>query len=95
MNRKDNVGKYALVTGGTSGIGYEFVKVFASEGYNVVIVARNENDLQRVSNEIKSQYGVDVITMSKDLFDRDKAFTIYEELKSRNIKIDTLRTRSR
>ena len=90
MNRKDNVGKYALVTGGTSGIGYEFVKVFASEGYNVVIVARNENDLQRVSNEIKSQYGVDVITMSKDLFDRDKAFTIYEELKSRNIKIDTL-----
>jgi short-subunit dehydrogenase len=90
MNGKSNNGKYALVTGGTSGIGYEFVRVFASEGYNVVIVARNENDLHRVSSEVKNQYGVDVVTLSKDLFDRDKAFTVYEELKARNITIDTL-----
>ena len=33
---------YVLITGGTSGIGLELSKLFANDGYNLIIVARNE-----------------------------------------------------
>jgi short-subunit dehydrogenase len=39
-------GKFALITGATSGIGYELAKLFAKDGYNLVIVSRSEDTLQ-------------------------------------------------
>src|SRR5688572_17634628 len=82
--------KYALVTGGTSGIGYELARLLAKDGYNLVIVARTESDLERVSNEFSVTYGVNVISLSKDLFEADAAFEVYEECKSRDIIVDIL-----
>lgn len=82
--------QFALVTGGTSGIGYELVKLLANDGYNLVIVARTESDLQRVSKEISEKYSVEVKTIAKDLFDRENAFALYNEIVSQNIQIDIL-----
>jgi len=81
---------YALVTGGTSGIGYELVKLLAKDGYNLVVVARTEADLLQLSNEVKQQYGVDVITIAKDLFNIDNAFELHNEVKTKNIEIEIL-----
>ena len=86
-NKKE---QYALVTGGTTGIGYELVRLLAKDGYNLVIVARNESDLQNVSNEMRHQYGIKVITMAKDLFNRENAFAIYEDLNAQGIEIEIL-----
>ena len=36
---------YTLITGGTSGIGYELAKIFAAKGHNIILVAREEADL--------------------------------------------------
>ncbi len=82
--------KYALVTGGTSGIGYELAKLLAKDEFNLVIVARTESDLQRVSNELSVMYGVNVITIAKDLFDPNACFEIYQEIKSKDITINIL-----
>jgi short-subunit dehydrogenase len=82
--------KYAVVTGGTSGIGYELAKLLAADGYNLVIVARTESDLLEVANEIRQRFVVEVITLSKDLFDVKNAFSLYEEVRSRNIQVDIL-----
>lgn len=60
-----NPPKYALITGATSGIGYELAKLFAEDGYNLVIVARTETDLQRTAAEFSSRYGVTVIPIAK------------------------------
>jgi uncharacterized protein len=81
---------YALVTGGTSGIGYELAKLLAADGYNLVIVARHENDLIQVSNEIKKNHNVDVVIISKDLFNPDNAFELFNEIKTKNIVVEIL-----
>lgn len=81
--------KYALITGATSGIGYELAKLFAKDQYNLVIVARNTEELEKASNEFK-QSGVEVITISKDLFKVEAPFEIYDEIKSKGIQIDVL-----
>lgn len=82
--------KYAVVTGGTSGIGYELAKLLAADGYSLVIVARTENDLEEVARDIRQQFAVEVITLSKDLFDVKNAFSLYEEVRSRNIRTEIL-----
>ncbi len=81
---------YALVTGGTSGIGYELVKVLAENGYNLIIVARHENDLIRVADEIKANYSVDVISIGKDLFNPENAFDLYNQVKEKNLHVEIL-----
>ncbi|WP_158824856.1 SDR family NAD(P)-dependent oxidoreductase [Mucilaginibacter lacusdianchii] len=81
--------KYALITGATSGIGFELAKIFAKEKYNLILVARNEQELNNCSNELK-QSGIDVITISKDLFKREEAFAVYDEVKSRGLQVDVL-----
>jgi short-subunit dehydrogenase len=80
---------YALITGASEGIGYELAKLFASDGYNLVIVARNNDELENRAAEF-SQQGVEVIVIAKDLFKREEAFALCEEIQSRNIQIDVL-----
>ena len=86
----NNQGKNALVTGGTSGIGYELAKLFAADGYSLVLVARNSDRLQAVSSELKQQYGVQVHTIEKDLFKPGAAKEIWDETKSKGLTIDVL-----
>lgn len=72
------------------GIGYELAKLFAADGYNLIIVARTEEDLQQRAAEFSKQYGVDVISISKDLFQPEAAFELYDEVKSKNVTVDIL-----
>jgi short-subunit dehydrogenase len=82
--------QYALVTGGTSGIGLELAKLFAKDGYNLVLVARNEDELAMAAQEVKAINDVDIITISKDLFDPENAFALYDELQQKGIAINVL-----
>lgn len=87
---QDNKGKLALITGGTSGIGYELAKQFAADGFNLVLVARVTDRLQAVSDEFKNQYGVQVHTIEKDLFKPGAAKEIYDETTRLGQTVDVL-----
>lgn len=86
----DTNNRYALITGATEGIGYELAKLFAGNGYNLIIVARTAADLQQLEQEFSKEYGVQVISISKDLFQPDAAFELYDEVKSKNVIVDVL-----
>ena len=82
--------KCALVTGATSGIGKEIARLLAKDQYNLVIVARNQDELNNTANELKLESGVEVRTLAKDLFSRDAVFEVYNEVKSQGFEIDVL-----
>ena len=84
-----NNNRYALVTGATSGIGYELAKLFAGDGYNLVIVARDENELRQKAQEFSAS-NVDVVHIAKDLFQPKAAFELYEEVRNRKLTVDVL-----
>ena len=84
-----NTAKYALITGATSGIGYELAKLFARNGYHLVIVARHEDNLLRAASELRT-WGHEVDIIATDLFDPQNAFHVYNKVKQKGIEIDVL-----
>ncbi|MEH3112865.1 SDR family NAD(P)-dependent oxidoreductase [Pedobacter terrae] len=85
----DNTKHFALITGASSGIGYELAKLFAKDSFNLIIVGREEASLQRTAVVLEEQ-GVEVITIIADLFEPNAAFNLYEQIKAKNIQIDVL-----
>jgi len=81
--------KYALITGATSGIGYELAKIFAENNYNLIIVARKHDELNHKQNELR-KYGIDVIPYAKDLFKSEDAYSIYADLALKGISPEIL-----
>lgn len=61
----------ALITGGTSGIGYRFAEEFARGGTNLVLVARNEDRLASIKEDLGQRYGINVETIQADLAVRE------------------------
>ena len=84
-------GKTALVTGASSGIGQELAKLFAQDGYNLVLVGRKEDTLDRLAEVFKSNYGTQEITViNKDLFEEDSAQDVYNQVREKGITVNIL-----
>ena len=84
-------GKTALVTGASSGIGQEIAKLLAADGYNLVLVARSEDTLDRLAEVFKSNYGTQQITViNKDLSEEDAAQDVYDQVKAAGITVNIL-----
>ncbi|WP_343673563.1 SDR family oxidoreductase [Chitinophaga sp.] len=86
----ENRNKYALITGATSGIGFELAKCFAKDSYNLILVARNEERLNEVTNKLKEEFSIEVTPIAKNLFAPESAEEIYEQTKKMGITVDVL-----
>ena len=73
----------ALVTGASSGIGKEIAYYLASLGIDLIIVARNKENLEKIKKDVN--VNVKIITM--DLITRDNIFKLYDMVKSDDIDI--------
>jgi len=65
-------GPYALVAGGSDGLGFAFAEAIARRGLNLILIARQENRLKTAANQLKEKYGVDVIAVAANLADFDR-----------------------
>ena len=89
MNSYKN--KLALVTGASTGIGYAIAKELASRGANLIVSAteRSANKLQDLSLEIK-EIGSECHIFVEDLSELDSGRSLYNQIKSKNLKVDLL-----
>jgi len=80
---------FALITGATSGIGLELAKLFAKDNFNLIIVARDEAKLESTASLLRNE-GIDVITISTDLFVAGNAEDLYQQVKGLGLQVDIL-----
>ena len=81
---------YALITGGSSGIGREYARELAAKGWNLIIVSNRNEDNLRVAEELSRQYGVAVEPLYADLTENDSAEKIYERTKALGAEVEVL-----
>ena len=82
--------KWALITGASQGIGYEFAKLFAEQGYNLVLVARDKARLDQVAEELRGKHAGKFKVLAKDLGTTTAAQEIFAELKREQIFVSVL-----
>ena len=79
---------YTVITGASSGIGYEAALSFAQKNKNLIIIARNEDKLKELKKEItKINPELDVIIKATDLSIRENVYKLYNDLKNYTLEI--------
>lgn len=86
----DETRPYALVAGGSKGIGFAIAEALARRNYNLVLIARNTDTLQAAKKLLQDQYGVAVSILSYDLSKEESAPAIAEWCNNNNIKLKML-----
>lgn len=81
---------HALITGASQGLGLEISKLFAQNGYPLILVARNQARLDTLAQELIATYRIDVLTISKDLSLPTAADELETLISNRNISIEIL-----
>ena len=82
--------KTALVTGSSSGIGFEIVKYLSRFDMQIIVTARREDKLLELKEEVESKSNSKVIVLVKDLANSDSPQEIYDFCKNKNYKVDFL-----
>lgn len=80
----------ALVTGASGGIGLELARVFARNGFNLILVARRKSELEDLASEIRKKYGLDVHVFPMDLLGADAPAKLAQHLEDENLRVDVL-----
>jgi short-subunit dehydrogenase len=79
-----------LITGASSGIGAAFAQKFAALGRNVLLVARSEDKLITLCNELGRMSGIRAQYFALDLTEPDAPARLFEETRNRGLEIDML-----
>ncbi len=87
MNLRLKYGTTALVAGASEGIGAAYATYLASQGIDLVLIARRMPPLQDLADKLKKTYFIEVTCLSCDLSDRKATAQIVEALNGREINI--------
>ncbi len=79
--------EWALVTGASSGIGYELARILAADHFDLALVARNEARLNEVANELRARGNTTVQVFAKDLSMEAAPTEIYHALTNTAVSV--------
>lgn len=89
LSKRYGKGSWVIITGGSSGIGFEFAKEFVKRNFNIIIIARNQDKLDKSAQEIRNlNSNVKVKTITFD-FGIQSAVKDYDDLWDKIQKIET------
>ena len=80
----------ALITGASGGIGLELARLFAADGYSLILVARSAEKLGLLAAALKGQHNIDAIAVPIDLSDPGAPEELFILLEERGIGVDVL-----
>lgn len=83
-------GPYALVAGGSKGIGYAIAEALAKRQYNLVLIARHMDSLLSAKTKLETAYKVHVSVLSYDLSKEESAKAISQWCTDRNLSLKML-----
>lgn len=81
---------YALIAGGSKGIGYALAEAWAKRNYNLILIARHWDSLASAKHKLESTYGIHVELLSYDLSREESATEIASWCTERNIPLKAL-----
>jgi short-subunit dehydrogenase len=82
--------KTALITGASFGIGMEFARIFAREGYNLVLVARSADRLRQLASELEKCHGTRSLILATDLTEPGAPGYVLDQTTRAGIPVDVL-----
>ncbi|HMB25581.1 MAG: SDR family NAD(P)-dependent oxidoreductase [Chloroflexota bacterium] len=80
----------ALITGASGGIGLELSRLFARDGYNLILVARSAEKLQTLAREVEQVHGITATALPADLSQPNSARELYRQVQAKGIQVDAL-----
>ncbi len=86
MNNEDTV----LITGASSGIGYELAKVFAFHQYNLILISRNTQKLNELANKLINNHNIRVDIITQDLSEPGAAKKVFDNVINMHLQVDVL-----
>ncbi len=82
--------KIALITGATSGIGEACAHMFAEQGYHLILIARREQLLEKLTETLKQKYQIEVKKIQADVRDKENITYVLETLPAHWKEVDVL-----
>jgi short-subunit dehydrogenase len=82
--------KYALVTGGSSGIGLAFSRRLAELGHNILLVSNQRHELEIVASELHVNFGIKTATLFIDLARQEAAQEVFDFCQQHNFEVEIL-----
>jgi uncharacterized protein len=81
---------YALITGASKGIGKSIAYELAKQGYPILLVARNDEELKTLSDDLRIKYGIDTPFLSIDLSTNGASLKVTDWVKMNNYSVGLL-----
>jgi len=80
----------ALITGASSGFGAEFARLFAADGFDLILVARSGAAMEEIAQVQEGRHGISVTVLPKDLSEPGAARDVMASVRERGLRVDAL-----